>query len=109
MSGIAKDGPGVDKFSGIQPFASELFGVYQPLLGWKSRMIKRRMRNISPAFKYELVPYIKTKVFPRVSVVQDGTALKFAEFEAAATTLSKRSGVIDHIDGLFARSTLAKI
>ena len=28
-----------DDFKGILPYASEIFGVYQPLLGWKSRRI----------------------------------------------------------------------
>jgi hypothetical protein len=29
-----------DKFKGTLPYASELFGVFQPLLGWKSKRIK---------------------------------------------------------------------
>ena len=32
----------LDRFTGTLPYASELFGVYQPLLGWKSRMIGSR-------------------------------------------------------------------
>ena len=31
-----------DEFKGTYPYASELFGVYQPLLGWKSRQGKER-------------------------------------------------------------------
>src|SRR5437660_1502549 len=29
-------------YKGILPYASELFGIYQPLLGWKSKRIKTR-------------------------------------------------------------------
>ncbi len=29
-------------YKGILPYASELFGIYQPLLGWKSQIIQRR-------------------------------------------------------------------
>ena len=29
-------------YKGILPYASELFGVYQPLLGWKSKRHERR-------------------------------------------------------------------
>jgi hypothetical protein len=29
-------------YKGILPYASELFGIYQPLLGWKSQIIKKR-------------------------------------------------------------------
>ena len=30
-------------FQETLPYASELFGVYQPLLGWRSKMIQRRV------------------------------------------------------------------
>src|SRR5260370_37645 len=29
-------------YKGILPYASELFGIYQPLLGWKSRLTGKR-------------------------------------------------------------------
>lgn len=29
-------------YEGILPYASELFGIYQPLLGWKSRLTSKR-------------------------------------------------------------------
>lgn len=32
----------LDQFKGTYPYASELFGVYQPLLGWKPRQGKER-------------------------------------------------------------------
>jgi hypothetical protein len=31
-----------DDYKGILPYASELFGIYQPLLGWKSRITGKR-------------------------------------------------------------------
>src|SRR5215208_4677528 len=31
-----------DDYKGILPYASELFGIYQPLLGWKSRLTSKR-------------------------------------------------------------------
>lgn len=37
------------KYRGILPYASELFGIYQPLIGWKSRLIgerHERMRSV---------------------------------------------------------------
>jgi len=36
----------LDDYKGILPYASELFGTYQPLLGWKSRIILRRYERI---------------------------------------------------------------
>lgn len=35
--------PNLMKFKGRLPYASEIFGVYQPLLGWKSRLIQKRL------------------------------------------------------------------
>ena len=33
------------KFEGTLPYASELFGVYQPLLGWRSQITKDRLQR----------------------------------------------------------------
>lgn len=38
MFDLTKD---IDKYAGIPPYASELYGVYQPLLGWQSNMTKK--------------------------------------------------------------------
>jgi len=35
----------VEAFTGRPAYASELFGVYQPLLGWKSQIIHRRLED----------------------------------------------------------------
>lgn len=32
-------------YTAVLPYASELFGVYQPLLGWKSKRIEERLRS----------------------------------------------------------------
>src|SRR5262245_57211927 len=32
-------------YTSVLPYASELFGVYQPLLGWKSRRIDERYKE----------------------------------------------------------------
>src|SRR5262245_16416320 len=41
-----------ERFKGSLPYASELFGIYQPLLGWKSTMTMGRMaRNKADALR----------------------------------------------------------
>ena len=30
----------IEKYKGITPYASEHYGVYQPLLGWESKLTK---------------------------------------------------------------------
>src|SRR5215207_6288519 len=42
MFDLLKD---VDKYGGIPPYASELYGVYQPLLGWQSQLTKRWLQR----------------------------------------------------------------
>ena len=32
-------------YQGILPYASEIFGVYQPMLGWKAKRIKKRLER----------------------------------------------------------------
>ncbi|MBK7492737.1 MAG: hypothetical protein IPI17_12910 [Nitrosomonas sp.] len=31
------------RYKNILPYDSEIFGVYQPMIGWKSKRIKQRM------------------------------------------------------------------
>ncbi len=41
----------MDKFTGTLPYASELFGIYQPLLGWTSKLTTERFKKqLEPAF-----------------------------------------------------------
>jgi len=39
--------PNLEEFKGTYPYASELFGVYLPLLGWESRQGKKRVSDDS--------------------------------------------------------------
>src|SRR6266480_4249564 len=43
-----------DDYKGILPYASELFGIYQPLLGWKSRIIRERYERVRSSLYNEL-------------------------------------------------------
>src|SRR5262249_47721753 len=43
-----------DDYKGILPYAAELFGIYQPLLGWKSRIIQQRYSRLRSALYAEL-------------------------------------------------------
>src|SRR5262245_2782673 len=36
----------IDDYVGILPYASELFGIYQPILGWKSQIVLKRYERI---------------------------------------------------------------
>jgi hypothetical protein len=43
-----------DDYKGILPYSSELFGIYQPLLGWKSRIILERYERVRSSLYNEL-------------------------------------------------------
>ncbi len=63
------------KYEGVLPYASELFGVYQPLLGWKS--LKKSVRNrqafqdVKTKFISELLEKYKDNANVRFN--EDGT------------------------------------
>src|SRR6266508_242369 len=44
----------IEEHKGTLPYASELFGIYQPLLGWKSRIIANRYERIRSSLYSEL-------------------------------------------------------
>lgn len=91
----------LDKFSGRTPYASDNFGVFQPLLGWTSRMNQRwfeRRRFVLPDFpkylRYSDHPEVVfgnrfggmrryfLEEFPRAPL--DGQAPGLASFERSA-------------------------
>jgi len=51
----------LEKFSNAPPYASELYGIYQPLLGWKSRLITRRVEAGINSFRRQFL----VQLFPR--------------------------------------------
>lgn len=48
-------------YTSILPYASEMFGIYQPLLGWKSKRIQRRFEQGFHNDKRTLVDLLKTQ------------------------------------------------
>lgn len=67
----------LDPFKGTYPYASELFGVYQPLLGWKSRQGKERATLDSTRMIGEVM----------AGVQRDGRLHKYALQQPAAVAI----------------------
>lgn len=61
-----------DDYKGILPYASELFGVYQPLLGWKSRIIGRRYEQYRRALYDGLAARALVAARPSVQIKMVG-------------------------------------
>jgi hypothetical protein len=55
-------------YEGVLPYASELYGIYQPLLGWKSRRTNRRIAAGLRAFKGQFVANLPLLLAPDVDI-----------------------------------------
>ncbi|OAR25038.1 hypothetical protein A8W25_28805 [Streptomyces sp. ERV7] len=80
-------------FTGALPYASESFGLYQPLLGWRSqRTVARFLEGIARADQ-DLLALVSQQVTPDAAV-SDGGIIHLGEAEAAADdlTLTVRTG-----------------
>jgi hypothetical protein len=49
-------------YKGVLPYSSELFGVYQTLIGWKSKRLLRRLRQAEKDARYSVLDQL-TKYF----------------------------------------------
>ena len=56
------------KFEGSLPYASELLGIYQPLLGWKSKRQARRFKRVGSDLGNALLTKVATGVRPVADV-----------------------------------------
>jgi hypothetical protein len=59
-------------YTTVLPYASETFGVYQPLLGWRSRRTQKRFADGFKSDKRSLVEVLRSRFAPVVEVRQDG-------------------------------------
>lgn len=56
------------KYTGVLPYASEMFGIYQPLLGWKSKRIAQRYADGYKSDKPALIAKLVREFAPIVDV-----------------------------------------
>ncbi len=59
-------------YTGIIPYASEIFGVYQPMLGWRSQRIQRRIAKGFANDKMELYEALYEQSTPHFAAQLDG-------------------------------------
>jgi hypothetical protein len=82
-----------DDYKGILPYASELFGVYQPLLGWKSRLIRKRYEHFRSLVYRNIAEQALNKVRAPVQVRVD----RAIHAESLATNVGRIGIEIDHL------------
>jgi hypothetical protein len=83
-----------DKYKGSLPYASELFGVFQPLIGWRSRRVQDRLHAEAGNNLAQLVRMLKNRssAYTTDSGAQLGHVYEESAFQIAV-----------EIDGLLAR------
>jgi hypothetical protein len=52
------------QYAGVLPYASEIFGIYQPLLGWRSRRIAERFDDGHQRDKVQIIRNLERKISP---------------------------------------------
>jgi hypothetical protein len=73
-------------YTSVLPYSSELFGVYQPLLGWKSKRIKQRFESAFKKDRYLIINKLQAEFAGLVDInYKDGNQVE----------ISIKPGVID--------------
>ncbi|HZJ00730.1 MAG TPA: hypothetical protein VFD22_08715 [Gemmatimonadaceae bacterium] len=61
------------QYAGVLPYASQIFGIYQPLLGWKSKLISERFARGIENDKQQMVRSLQREIAPSLRIDYDET------------------------------------
>ncbi len=67
----------IDRYKGITPYASEHYGVYQPLLGWESRLTKKWIQRGGSLIDPRMKRILDGRLLPGPLEVQHDHPLEF--------------------------------
>ncbi|WP_432244849.1 hypothetical protein ACRB8A_13305 [Arthrobacter sp. G.S.26] len=70
----------LDTYKGIPPYASEHYGVYQPLLGWESRLTKKWIQRGGIIVDPHIKKILDARFKPGPELVQNDHPLEFLAF-----------------------------
>src|SRR3982750_4594075 len=77
MFNLLKD---IETYKGIPPYASEHYGVYQPLLGWQSQLTKRWLQNGGVLIDPNVKRILDQRLVPGPIEVQNSDPREFVAF-----------------------------
>jgi hypothetical protein len=63
----------IEKYKGIPPYASELYGVYQPLLGWQSNLTKKWIQHGGSLVDPRIKDILDGRILPGLQHMDEGT------------------------------------
>jgi hypothetical protein len=95
----------LEKFKHSLPYASELSGIYQPLLGWRSRLRSLELSDGIASLKRRYLDYLKLNTDPQY--VHDANAP--AGFQVSVGKRAKELSVLDDMNGIVARKVSALV
>ena len=108
-----------DQYKGILPYASEIFGIYQPLLGWKSRITLQRFERGRAQFHERLAEKFlgAAKAPVRLTVLERSTdrlaaldrVFEVEHFEPVETVKALAPAIAPAIDSGLARMIAAEL
>ncbi|MGW6454564.1 hypothetical protein ACWF94_01330 [Streptomyces sp. NPDC055078] len=99
------------KFDGSLPYASELYGVYQPLLGWRSARLAKRFGVADDDLNRSMAAALTEKMSPSYTVPPPAGAAADAgiTIEPGAPVPTVASSMPPVLDGFVARELVGKL
>lgn len=64
----------IEKYKGVPPYASELYGVYQPLLGWQSNLTKKWIQHGGLIIDPKIKRILDGRILPGIQEMDEGGA-----------------------------------
>ncbi|HYP88464.1 MAG TPA: hypothetical protein VEQ59_09925, partial [Polyangiaceae bacterium] len=86
----------LSQYVNVLPYASEMFGIYQPLLGWKSLRIAKRFEDGLARDKSQLLGRLEREIVPSLKVRYDEAG--GVQIDIAAGTPAQ--GVVKSFDSI---------
>lgn len=85
-------------YTSVLPYASEMFGIYQPLLGWKSKRIEKRFKKGLDTDKRAMIKTLKDQFAGRFTVKYDeGCQVEIGDIKPGSLIAGKNRPAFDSI------------
>lgn len=97
------------KFSGTMPYDSQLYGIYQPLLGWRSSLQTNRIGRGLAWMRQSYLGAVAGRLTPSFTIRSAVSDEASFELGIAAATSAVRPPTIAGIDGLVTQRVMTSI
>jgi hypothetical protein len=101
----------IDKYKGVPPYASEHYGVYQPLLGWQSKLTKDWLKRGGALIDPRIQRILDGRLVPGPLQVQQGDIREFmaVPLDLAAGRSPFRVSLAKNLNSELLQLILAKV